>query len=63
MSCGKDHQKEVLEAMRKAGRPVKAGDLSEMTGLEKKEVDKIIAALKKDNKCQSPKRCFYTPVD
>ena len=62
MSCGKDHKKVVLDAMKKAGKPVGAGDIADMTGMDKNEVNKIIAKLKKEKKCTSPKRCFYTPV-
>ena len=62
MSCGKDHSKVLLNAMKKAGKPVKAGEIADMTGMDKKDVDKIIAKLKKENKCRSPKRCFYEPV-
>jgi len=51
----------VLEAMKKAGKPVKAGDVAEMLGMDKTEVAKLIAALKKQGKVASPKVCFYTP--
>jgi hypothetical protein len=33
-----------------------------MTGLDKKEVSKIIKELKKAGKIFSPKRCFYAPA-
>ncbi|MGB4151975.1 MAG: MarR family transcriptional regulator, partial [Bacillota bacterium] len=42
-----------------ADKPVKAGDVVEATGLDKKEVDKIMAKLKKEGKIVSPKRCFW----
>jgi DNA-binding IscR family transcriptional regulator len=50
----------VLEAIKKAGKPVKAGDIAEATGLPKDEVAKIIAKLKKEGKVESPKACFYS---
>ncbi len=53
----------VLEAMRKAGKPVRPGDAAKMTGLESKEVSKIISDLKKKGKVSSPKRCYYAPVE
>lgn len=56
-----DKEKLVLEAMGKAGKPVKPGDVSTMTGLDKNDVSKIISKLKKDGKVTSPKRCFYAP--
>ena len=51
----------VLEAMKKAGKPVRPGDIAKATGLESKEVSKIIAVLKKEGKVESPKRCYYAP--
>jgi chromosome segregation and condensation protein ScpB len=62
MSCGKDHKKVILDAMKKAGKPIKVGDIADMTGMDKKEINKVIAELKKEKKCKSPKRCYYTTV-
>lgn len=42
-----DEKNIVLEAMRKAGEPVNAGKVAELTGLDRKVVDKAMAALKK----------------
>jgi DNA-binding IscR family transcriptional regulator len=53
----------VLEAIDKAGKPVKSGDIATMTGLDKNDVSKIISKLKKDGKVTSPKRCFYAPAN
>jgi len=47
--------------MEKAGKPVKAGEVAEMTGIPKDDVAKIIAGLKKQGKVESPKACFYQP--
>lgn len=52
----------VLEAMEKAGKPVRPGYVAKMTGLAKDEVSKVIASLKKKGKITSPKRCFYAPT-
>jgi len=49
----------VLEAMEKAGKPVRPGDVAKTTGLAKDEVSKIINSLKTKGKVTSPKRCFY----
>jgi len=49
----------VLSAIKKAGVPVKVGELAETTGIDKKEVDKQIKELVKEGKVVSPKRCFY----
>ena len=57
-----DQKETILEAMKKAGKPVRPGDVAEATGIEKKEVSKIISALKKEGKVVSPKNCFYQPT-
>jgi len=51
----------VLEAMSSAGKPLKAGEIAELTGLDKKEVDKAMKVLKKEEKIASPKRCYWEP--
>ncbi len=58
-----DKTKMVLLEMKKAGKPVRPGDIVKMTGMDKDEVSKIITKLKKSGKITSPKRCFYAPVD
>ncbi len=57
-----DDEKKVLAAMKKAGKPLRPGDVAKATGLESKEVSKIINALKKKGAVISPKRCYYEPV-
>lgn len=49
----------VLDFFAKAGKPVKAGEIAEATGIDKKEVDKIMAKLKKEEKIVSPKVCMW----
>jgi Mn-dependent DtxR family transcriptional regulator len=56
------NEKQVLDAMKKAGKPVRPGDVAKTTGVESKEVSKIINKLKKDGKVISPKRCYYQPA-
>jgi Mn-dependent DtxR family transcriptional regulator len=57
-----DKEKMVFETMKKVGKPVRPGDVAEMTGLESKEVSKIIKSLKSKGKVISPKRCYYAPA-
>jgi hypothetical protein len=52
-------EKKVLNAMKKAGKPVRPGEVAEMIGAESKEVSKVIGELKKKGKVMSPKRCYY----
>ena len=58
-----EKEKVVMEAMKKAGKPLRPGDIAKMTGLESKEVSKIIAELKKKGKVTVPKRCYYAPAE
>ncbi len=54
-------EEEILEAMKKAGKPLKTQEIADMLGADKKEVDKIVKRLKKEGKITSPKRCYYAP--
>ena len=56
-------QKKVLNAMKKAGQPVRPGDVAKMIAAESKDVSKVISALKKEGKVISPKRCYYSLKD
>ena len=53
----------VVEKMKEAGKPLRPGDVAEMTRLPKDEVSKIIQTLKKEGKVISPKRCFWAPAE
>jgi len=49
--------------MQDAGKPVRSGDVAKSTGIESKDVSKLIQELKKEGKVMSPKRCFWAPAD
>ena len=53
----------ILEAMKKAGEPLNAGKVAELTGLDRKLVDKAFAELKKDGAIISPVRCKWEPAE
>ncbi len=53
------NEEKVLDAFLKADKELRPGDVAEMTGIDKKEVSKIISKLKKEGKVFSPKRCYY----
>lgn len=53
----------VLDAMKALGKPVRPGDVAEVTDLPKEEVSKVIQKLKKEGKVISPKRCFWEPAE
>lgn len=48
----------VIEVLQTHG-PLRAGDIAIKSGMEKKEIEKAIKTLKKEEKIFSPKRCFY----
>jgi biotin operon repressor len=52
---------QVLEAMKAAGQPLNAGKLVELTGLDRKEVDKAMKQLKNEGTIESPKMCYWQP--
>lgn len=49
----------VLNTLKEASEPLKGQQVADISGLDKKEVDKIIKKLKAEEKIISPKRCFY----
>lgn len=57
-----DEKQQVLEAMKAAGEPVGTTKLVEMTGLDRKVVEKAMADLKKSGEIVSPKRCYWEPA-
>ncbi len=58
-----EKEKLVLDAMKRAGKPVRPGDVAKSTDMESKEVSKLIDSLKKKGLVVSPKRCYYAPSD
>lgn len=52
-------EKKILDAFKKAGKPLKAGEAAEMAGVDAKEAGKVIKKLKEEGKLTSPKRCYY----
>ena len=56
-------KEQILEAMKKAGEPLNAGRIAELTGLDRKAVDKAMAEMKKDGSIVSPVRCKWEPAE
>jgi hypothetical protein len=52
----------IIKALELAGKPLKGGEIAEASGVDKKEVDKLIKKLVADGKVNSPVRCFYALV-
>lgn len=49
----------VFSALEKSDKPMKGGEIAEASGVDKKEVDKVIKKLVAEGKIDSPMRCFY----
>jgi len=56
-----EFKEQVLEAMKKAGTPLNAGKIVELTNLDRKEVDKAMKKLKDEGAIVSPRNCFWQP--
>lgn len=54
-----DTKENVLKTLKSSNKPLKSGEIAELMGLDKKEIDKAIKDLKKEEKIISPKMCFY----
>ena len=52
----------ILKAMADAGKPVSAGEVATITEIDRKEVDKVFAELKKEGTIVSPVRCKWEPA-
>lgn len=51
----------IIEILTLKGEPMKSVEISETSGIEKKEIDKAIKKMVSDDILESPKRCFYQP--
>lgn len=56
-------KEKVMETMKTAGRPVSAGEVEKLSGLNRKEIDKVFKELKKENAIVSPVRCKWEPSE
>ena len=54
-------QKQIIDAMKKEGKPMNAGKIAEVTGIDRKEVDKAMKIMKDSGEIVSPKRCYWEP--
>lgn len=49
----------VVKILQDKGIPMKAGEIADLAGIDKKEVDQAIKILKEDGRVVLPKRCYY----
>ena len=50
----------VFETTKNSAEPLNAGKVAELSGLDRKEVDKAMARLKADGRIVSPRRCYWS---
>ncbi len=55
-----ENRKKIIDLLSKHKDGLKSGQIAEITGINKKEVDKEMDRLKKEDILVSPKRCFWT---
>ena len=55
-------KEKVLQVMIEAGEPVNAGKIAELSGIDRKEVDKAMKQLKEEGTIVSPVRCKWEPA-
>ncbi|MEI6696127.1 MAG: MarR family transcriptional regulator [Bacteroidota bacterium] len=54
-----ENNQKIIETFKAAKKPLKAGELAELSGIEKKEVEKLIKKMTIEGVLYSPIRCFY----
>ncbi|MCQ2290039.1 MAG: transcriptional regulator [Muribaculaceae bacterium] len=55
-------KQQVLDTMKQAGQPLNAGKIAELSGLDRKEVDKAMKELKAEGAIVSQVRCKWEPA-
>ncbi len=54
-----ENREKITNYFKSIDKPLKSSEIAEGAGVEKKEVDKILKKLKKEEVIHSPKRCYY----
>jgi len=54
-------KEQVLQTMNASGKPISAGEVEKLSGLDRKEIDNAFKDLKKENAIVSPLRCKWEP--
>ena len=57
-----DVKEKILETMKQAGTPLIAGKIAELSGIDRKEVDKAMKQMKEEGTIVSPVRCKWAPA-
>ena len=54
-----ENKDRVFSTLKNASEPLKAGEIADQTGIDKKEVSKLIKKLVDEGTVHSPKYCYY----
>lgn len=54
-----ENEQIVVAYLKSAVKPVSAGQIADATGVERKEVDKVMTKLKKSGAIESPRACYW----
>ena len=54
-------KEQVLQVMKEAGKPVSAGEVEKLSGLDRKDIDKAFQSL--EEAIVSPVRCKWEPAN
>ena len=57
-----DIKETILNVMKEAGKPISAGEVEKLSGLDRKDIDKAFKELKKEEAIVSPVRCKWEPA-
>lgn len=58
-----ENKEKVLQVLKEAGEPLNAGKIAEISGIDRKEVDKAMKSLKEEGAIVSPVRCKWTAAE
>ena len=57
-----DVKSKILDVMRQAGKPVSAGEVEKLSGMDRKEIDKAFKELKAEGAITWPVPCKWEPA-
>ncbi|NFN16880.1 transcriptional regulator [Clostridium botulinum] len=58
-----DIKQQMLNTMNEANKPLSAGEVEKLSGLDRKYIDKTFKELKKEELIISPVRCKWEPAN
>ena len=58
-----DSEANILNFIKEAGKPVTAGEIEKISGIKRREVDKVFKKLKSEGKIVSPVHCRWVSAE